>query len=157
LDGIADMSGLIYLEEDNVLYNLRIRYQKQQIYTYVASIMIAVNPFEELNVYGPEEMKKYRGTKRYQLRQLPPHCYSVAEESYQLLAKTAINQSMVICGESGSGKTESAKVFMRYLAEAAEKSEKKSDVSIEEQFLQANPVLEAFGNAQTNMNNNSSR
>jgi myosin heavy subunit len=161
LDGVGDMSKLIHLEEDNVVYNLQCRYNHDdypRIYTSMASVLIAVNPYESLPIYTPESMAQYRGQNRGKLGQLPPHCFAVAEEASQMLAKTGANQAMVICGESGSGKTETAKVFMRYLAshhDGATSDGKTS--SIEEQFLQANPVLESFGNAQTVMNNNSSR
>jgi myosin VI len=158
LDGIADMSQLVYLEEDNVLHNMRCRYDDQKIYTNVASILLAVNPYESLPIYSEDVMHEYRGKTRSELRASEPHCFAVAEKAYQLMAKFKQNQSMVICGESGSGKTETAKVFMRYLAHITGQDEEAGDAgTVEDQFLRSNPVLEAFGNAKTNLNNNSSR
>jgi len=107
------MSSLIYLEEDNVVHNLTIRYLRNEIYTYISSIMIAVNPYEKMTIYGnfaetvilvsrpgfklylctgEENMTKYRGLKRSDLMKMPPHCYAVAEEAYQMLAKSGVNQ-----------------------------------------------------------------
>ena len=162
MDGINDMAGLVYLEEGNIVHNLECRYVKKDIYTYIADIMVAVNPYEHVPLYTEDVMEQYKGKKRSALRQLPPHCYAIGEESYQLMAKTNVNQSMVICGESGSGKTETAKVFMKYLSHITHQAEgtgadDEFKMSIEQQFLEANPILEAFGNAKTIMNNNSSR
>lgn len=170
LDGVGDLSALTYLEEDNVVHNLLCRYSKTEVYSNVSNILIAINPYQSLPIYGAEWMIKFRGVKRQTRSTLSPHPYNVGEEAFQNLAKTSTNQSMVICGESGSGKTETAKLIMRYLAHTtapgqvtdvpdtdASAKAKSGVVGIEDQFLQANPILEAFGNAQTTMNNNSSR
>lgn len=156
------MSSLIYLEAPNVLHNLGCRYDKGEIYTSISKVLIAVNPYKELDVYGPDVIRKYRQAaadiKRRLKNDLPPHVFTVAQTSYFNLLKLQINQSMIVCGESGSGKTESAKHLMRYLAASS-----KGDVneegrpSIENQVLDANPILESFGNAKTVLNNNSSR
>lgn len=160
LDGAADMSSLIYLEEPNVVYNLRFRYSKNEIYTCISNILVAVNPYQRLPIYGPDIIQKYQNTSRHMRSQLPPHVYSVSESAYRNLVTSKTNQSMVVCGESGSGKTENAKKLMAYLAEATSKGDSNraaNEVSIEEQVLQANPILEAIGNAKTILNNNSSR
>lgn len=162
LDGVPEMSSLIYLEAPNVLHNLGCRYDKGEIYTSISKVLIAVNPYKDLDVYGPDVIRKYRQAaadiKRRLKNDLPPHVFTVAQTSYFNLLKLQINQSMIVCGESGSGKTESAKHLMRYLAASS-----KGDVSeegrpsIENQVLDANPILESFGNAKTVLNNNSSR
>jgi myosin heavy subunit len=160
-EGVPDLTSLSHLDEDEMLYQLQVRYDKQHIYTYVASILIAINPYEKLPIYDEFMMNQYRGASRAALTRLAPHCYAVAETAYQNLGRIGKNQSMVICGESGSGKTETAKVFMQYLAHVtkgqATHGADDTKVGVEDQFLQVNPILEAFGNATTNMNNNSSR
>jgi len=144
LDGVPEMSSLIYLEAPNVLHNLGCRYDKGEVYTSISKVLIAVNPYKELDVYGPDVIRKYRQAaadiKRRLKNDLPPHVFTVAQTSYFNLLKLQTNQSMIVCGESGSGKTESAKHLMRYLAASS-----KGDVSeegrpsIENQVLDANP------------------
>ena len=92
LDGVGDMSALTHLEEDNVVHNLFCRYAKKEIYTYVAEILVAVNPYEQLPLYGPDIMARYRSLKRAARLSVSPHCYATAEHAYQLLAKTSVNQ-----------------------------------------------------------------
>lgn len=165
LDGVPEMSALIHLEAPNVLHNLECRYKQGEIYTSISKVLIAINPYRSLDLYGPEVIQRYQQAasdmKRRLKSDLPPHVFTVAQTSYFNLVKLKMNQSMIVCGESGSGKTESAKHLMRYLA-ANSKSEERgmnsnSKVEIENQVLDANPILESFGNAKTVLNNNSSR
>eukprot|EP00457_Paulinella_chromatophora_P000230 gb/GEZN01000230.1/.p1 GENE.gb/GEZN01000230.1/~~gb/GEZN01000230.1/.p1 ORF type:complete len:1688 (+),score=369.98 gb/GEZN01000230.1/:254-5317(+) len=154
-DGMGDMTGLTFLDEPTMLHNMRFRFAKDFIYTAINKVICAVNPYQWLPVYAEETMAMYRGAR---LGALPPHVFALAERAFQQM-KRGKNQSMVCCGESGSGKTESTKLLMRYLAtaNAGNTVTGKTDTKVQAQVLQANPVLESFGNASTLMNNNSSR
>ena len=157
--GVEDMTRLNYLHEPALLNNLRHRFALDHIYTYTGKICIAVNPFNwavSKPLYAESLLVKYRAKE---FGQLPPHVYAIAEEGYQrILAASALgkqdNQSILVSGESGAGKTESVKVMMQYLAFVS----KSGDTNrVAEQVLASNPLLEAFGNARTLRNNNSSR
>nr|CAD7196596.1 unnamed protein product [Timema douglasi] len=152
--GIEDMIQLSDLNEASLLWNLKIRYDKELIYTYTGSILVAVNPYKMFDIYGLDMVKKYEGQI---LGTLPPHLFAVGSAAYSHLSKEGAtpveNQVVVISGESGSGKTESTKLVMQYLA-AVNKS---SSNVITEQILEASPLLESFGNAKTVRNDNSSR
>jgi len=165
LEGVPDMSALIYLEAPNILHNMEVRYKKDQIYTSISKVMIAVNPYKffPVDIYRPELIQEYRDNAKKIRQTLPPHVFSVSQAALFNMLKYQANQSMVVCGESGSGKTESAKQLMRYLA-YRDPRQKLDDTggrdksqNIEQQVLDANPILEAFGNAKTLLNNNSSR
>jgi len=156
LDGVQDMSNLIYLEGPNILHNLDVRYGRDEIYTSISKVLIAVNPYKQLGCYSPELIMQYRELATRRNTGLPSHVFSISQSAYYQMTKYGVNQSMIVCGESGSGKTETAKHLMRYLAysPASELDEK---VSIEKQVLDVNPILESIGNAKTLLNNNSSR
>ncbi|XP_050539166.1 unconventional myosin-XV isoform X10 [Daktulosphaira vitifoliae] len=147
-NGIEDMIQLNDLNEASLLWNLKIRYDKELIYTYTGSILVAVNPYKMYDMYGLDMVKKYEGQI---LGTLSPHLFAVGSAAYGMLSRG--NQVVVISGESGSGKTESTKLIMQYLA-AVNKS---SSNLITEQILEASPLLESFGNAKTVRNDNSSR
>ncbi|XP_065213017.1 unconventional myosin-XV isoform X2 [Planococcus citri] len=147
-NGIEDMIQLNDLNEASLLWNLKIRYEKELIYTYTGSILVAVNPYKMYDMYGLDMVKKYEGQI---LGTLPPHLFAIGSAAYSGLTKS--NQVVVISGESGSGKTESTKLVMQYLA-AVNKSPSNL---ITEQILEASPLLESFGNAKTVRNDNSSR
>ncbi|KAL8573674.1 hypothetical protein ACOMHN_007227 [Nucella lapillus] len=149
-EGIEDMINIGDLNETTILQNLRTRYGRDHIYTYIGSILVAVNPYRMFNIYGLDMVKRYEG---YQLGDLPPHLFAVASSSYSKMVKETQNQVLVISGESGSGKTESTKLVMQYLA-AVNRS---GSSLITEQILEATPLLESFGNAKTIRNDNSSR
>ena len=163
----TDMTALTHLEEPNMLYCLEHRYKRDEIYTNIAGVLVAVNPWKRIPIYTTEHMAKYRNQRRFE--HLPPHVFAVAERAYASLMSKGENQSMICCGESGSGKTESTKMLMRYLANIKEIGRDTAEdgssgdtsggkvSSVEEQVLMANPILEAFGNASTKMNHNSSR
>ena len=164
LAGVDDMSSLIYLEEPNVLENLDFRYGKHSIYTSVSNILVAVNPYQVYKeLYTLDLMTLYKTTEHNRSAAvtslLKPHIYLLGRQAFRDMIKTNRNQSLVICGESGSGKTESAKHMMRYLATSVvdNKCVSSEKGSISERVLAVNPILEAFGNAQTILNNNSSR
>ncbi|CAD5318997.1 unnamed protein product [Arabidopsis thaliana] len=182
--GVDDMTTLAYLHEPGVLQNLKSRYYIDEIYTYTGNILIAVNPFKQLpNLYNDHMMAQYKGAA---LGELSPHPFAVADAAYRCLPfnfevfllfhsslvdfcfdifvfclyrqmiNEGISQSILVSGESGAGKTETAKMLMKYLAKMGGRavSDRRT---VEDQVLESNPVLEAFGNAKTVKNNNSSR
>ncbi|ESQ50397.1 hypothetical protein EUTSA_v10001881mg [Eutrema salsugineum] len=152
--GVNDMTTLAYLHEPGVLQNLKSRYYIDEIYTYTGDILIAVNPFKQLeNLYGDHMIAHYKGVP---FGALNPHPFAVADAAYRQMINEGISQSILVSGESGAGKTETAKMLMKYLAKMGGRavSDRRT---VEDQVLESNPVLEAFGNAKTVRNNNSSR
>ncbi|XP_075553349.1 myosin heavy chain 95F jaguar isoform X3 [Dermacentor variabilis] len=148
---VDDNCALIYLNEATLFNNIKVRYNKDKIYTYVANILIAVNPYFEMpRLYSSETIGKYQGKS---LGVLPPHVFAIADKAFRDMKVLKQSQSIIVSGESGAGKTESTKYILRYLCE----SWGSHAGPIEQRILEANPVLEAFGNAKTMRNNNSSR
>ncbi|XP_041951238.1 myosin VIa isoform X1 [Alosa sapidissima] len=147
---VEDNCSLMYLNEATLLNNVRVRYSKDRIYTYVANILIAVNPYVDLpKLYSPETIQQYRGRS---LGTLPPHVYAIADKAYRDMKVLKMSQSIIVSGESGAGKTENTKFVLRYLTTSYGTGQ-----DIDERIVEANPLLEAFGNAKTVRNNNSSR
>ncbi|KAG6511827.1 hypothetical protein ZIOFF_029905 [Zingiber officinale] len=154
LGGVDDMTKLAYLNEPGVLYNLSRRYALNEIYTYTGSILIAVNPFTKLShLYNGHMMEQYKGAR---LGELSPHVYAVADASYRAMMREKCSQSILVSGESGAGKTETTKLIMQYLTHVGGRAAM-DDRTVEQQVLESNPLLEAFGNAKTIRNDNSSR
>ncbi|XP_070580048.1 myosin heavy chain, striated muscle-like isoform X2 [Ptychodera flava] len=158
---IEDMAALTFLNEAGVLYNLKQRYFAGLIYTYSGLFCVAINPYRRLPIYTEKVVMLYKGKRR---NEMPPHVYSVADNAYHDMLQDHENQSMLITGESGAGKTENTKKVIQYFANIASSSAgKEKDQSgqkkanLEDQVIQANPPLEAFGNAKTIRNDNSSR
>lgn len=152
LVGQNDLTTLSYLHEPGVLYNLRVRFcERQIIYTYCGIILVAINPYADLPLYGPNIIRAYRG---HAMGELEPHIFALSEEAYTKLERENCNLSIVVSGESGAGKTVSAKYAMRYFA-AVGGSE--SETQVERKVLASSPIMEAFGNAKTTRNDNSSR
>ncbi|PHU13460.1 Myosin-14 [Capsicum chinense] len=152
--GVDDMTKLAYLHEPGVLHNLKTRYDINEIYTYTGNILIAVNPFRRLpHLYDNHMMAQYKGAT---FGELSPHPFAVADVAYRLMIDEGVSQSILVSGESGAGKTESTKQLMRYLAYMGGRAAAEGR-TVEQQVLESNPVLEAFGNAKTVRNNNSSR
>jgi len=148
---VDDNCGLMYLNEATLLNNVRLRYAKDKIYTYVANILIAVNPYFELkNLYSEATIKSYEGKS---LGTLPPHVFAIADKAFRDMKTLKQSQSVIVSGESGAGKTESTKYILKYMLY----NFGKQAGSLEQKILNANPILEAFGNAKTRRNNNSSR
>ncbi|XP_010557555.1 PREDICTED: myosin-1-like [Tarenaya hassleriana] len=146
LDGVDDLMQLSYLNEPSVLYDLQYRYNQDMIYTKAGPILVAVNPFKEVPLYGNRYIQGYRN------RSIEgPHVYAIADTAIREMIRDEVNQSIIISGESGAGKTETAKIAMQYLAAHGGGS------GIEYEILKTNPILEAFGNAKTLRNDNSSR
>ncbi|XP_020405108.1 myosin-17 isoform X1 [Zea mays] len=153
-DGVDDMTRLSYLHEPGVLDNLAVRYAKNIIYTYTGNILIAINPFQRLpNLVDARTMEKYKGAN---LGDLDPHVFAIADVSYRQMINEGKSNSILVSGESGAGKTETTKLLMGYLAYLGGRSGT-GERTVEQQVLESNPVLEAFGNAKTVRNNNSSR
>ncbi|KAJ1281299.1 hypothetical protein BS78_04G295700 [Paspalum vaginatum] len=148
------MTKLTYLNEPGVLYNLKKRYALNEIYTYTGSILIAVNPFTRLpHLYNEYMMEQYKGVR---LGELSPHVFAVADASYRAMVNESRSQSILVSGESGAGKTETTKLIMQYLTFVGGRAAL-DDRTVEQQVLESNPLLEAFGNAKTVRNDNSSR
>ncbi|KMS98094.1 hypothetical protein BVRB_4g095730 [Beta vulgaris subsp. vulgaris] len=152
--GVDDMTKLSYLHEPGVIQNLRTRYELNEIYTYTGNILIAINPFQRLpHLYDSHMMQQYKGAP---LGELSPHVFAVADVAYRAMINEGKSNSILVSGESGAGKTETTKMLMRYLAYLGGRSATEGR-TVEQQVLESNPVLEAFGNAKTVRNNNSSR
>ncbi|GFR76566.1 unconventional myosin-IXb [Elysia marginata] len=154
IDGkeFPDLCSLPDLNEHTLLHNLKTRFNQKNIYTYVGTILIAVNPFKFFPIYNPKYVSMYQNTP---LGELPPHIFAVADAAYHSMLREKKNQCIVISGESGSGKTESTNLLLHHLTALSHKGLHGSGV--EQTILGAGPVLEAFGNAKTVHNNNSSR
>ncbi|EPY86763.1 myosin-13 [Camelus ferus] len=160
-DKIEDMAMMTHLHEPGVLYNLKERYAAWMIYTYSGLFCVTINPYKWLPVYNPEVVAAYRGKKR---QEAPPHIFSISDNAYQFMLTDRDNQSILITGESGAGKTVNTKRVIQYFATIAVTGDKKKEQqsgkmqgTLEDQIIQANPLLEAFGNAKTVRNDNSSR
>ncbi|XP_077289711.1 myosin heavy chain isoform X11 [Arctopsyche grandis] len=154
-----DMSNLTYLNDASVLHNLKQRYYHQLIYTYSGLFCVAINPYKRFPVYTNRCAKLYRGKRR---AEVPPHIFAISDGAYVNMLTNHENQSMLITGESGAGKTENTKKVIAYFATVGASTTKKEDPNVkkgnlEDQVVQTNPVLEAFGNAKTVRNDNSSR
>ncbi|XP_069012393.1 myosin-1-like [Embiotoca jacksoni] len=161
-DKIEDMAMMTHLNEAAVLFNLKERYAAWMIYTYSGLFCVTVNPYKALPVYKQEVVVAYRGKKR---QEAPPHIFSISDNAYQSMLTDRENQSILITGESGAGKTVNTKRVIQYFATIAGSADRKKDAAstgklqgnLEDQIISANPLLEAFGNAKTVRNDNSSR
>ncbi|XP_057216425.1 unconventional myosin-Vb isoform X1 [Triplophysa rosa] len=152
LVGENDLTALSYLHEPAVLYNLKVRFlESNHIYTYCGIVLVAINPYEQLQIYGEEVINAYSGQN---MGDMDPHIFAVAEEAYKQMARDEKNQSIIVSGESGAGKTVSAKYAMRFFATVGGSA---SDTNVEEKVLASSPIMEAIGNAKTTRNDNSSR
>ena len=150
-----DMVNLTFLNDASVFWNLKTRYQAKMIHTYSGLFVVVVNPYKRYPLYTHRVAKIYLGKRR---NECPPHLWAIAETAYRGMLNNSKNQAMLITGESGAGKTENTKKVITYLAMVATSS-KKSDkkVSLEDQIVATNPILESYGNAKTSRNDNSSR
>ncbi|KAK2453781.1 myosin [Trifolium repens] len=146
LDGVDDLMQLSYLNEPSVLYDLQYRYNQNMIYTKAGPVLVAINPFKKVPLYGNNYIEAYKRKATES-----PHVYAITDRAIREMIRDEVNQSIIISGESGAGKTETAKIAMQYLAALGGGS------GIEYEILKTNPILEAFGNAKTLRNDNSSR
>ncbi|XP_026567535.1 myosin-10-like isoform X2 [Pseudonaja textilis] len=162
---VEDMAELTCLNEASVLHNLKDRYYSGLIYTYSGLFCVVINPYKNLPIYTEQIVEMYRGKKRHEM---PPHIYAISETAYRSMLQDREDQSILCTGESGAGKTENTKKVIQYLAHVASSHKARKDHNVptsspasygelEHQLLQANPILEAFGNAKTVKNDNSSR
>lgn len=168
-----DMASLTYLNEPSVINTLKIRYHDDKIYTYSGLFLVAINPYKTLNIYNKDFVHLYRSSRQklatkqvddlsgqsINIRNISkPHIFSISEEAYQYLLRDSQDQSILVTGESGAGKTENTKKVIQYILDAStsDKSRKRAS-KLEQQILEANPILESFGNATTVRNLNSSR
>ncbi|XP_012267747.2 unconventional myosin-Va isoform X2 [Athalia rosae] len=152
LIGENNLTSLSFLHEPAVLYNLQVRFQRHCIYTYCGIVLVAFNPYNELPIYGNDTIWAYRGQA---MGDLEPHIFAVAEEAYTKLERETHDQSIIVSGESGAGKTVSAKYAMRYFATVGGSSS--TETQVEKKVLASSPIMEAIGNAKTTRNDNSSR
>uniref|UniRef100_A0A4W3JVA0 Myosin VC n=1 Tax=Callorhinchus milii TaxID=7868 RepID=A0A4W3JVA0_CALMI len=152
LVGENDLTALSYLHEPAVLHNLRVRFvDSKLIYTYCGIILVAINPYKQVPIYGDAIIHAYSGQN---MGDMDPHIFAVSEEAYKQMARNNKNQSIIVSGESGAGKTVSARYAMRYFATVSKSSSK---ACVEDKVLASNPITEAIGNAKTTRNDNSSR
>merc|ERR1712066_919644 len=155
---IEDMADLTYLNDASVFHNLDVRFKAKLIYTYSGLFCIVVNPYKRYPIYTPTCVKLYLGKRR---NEVPPHLWAITETAYRNMLTNVKNQSMLITGESGAGKTENTKKVIAYLAAVAVPPKKKGadekKVSLEDQIVATNPILESYGNTKTSRNDNSSR
>ncbi|XP_045141211.1 unconventional myosin-X-like [Echinops telfairi] len=157
--GVDDMATLTELHAGSIMYNLFQRYRRNQIYTYIGSIIASVNPYKPLpGLYERATMEQY---SRHHLGDIPPHIFAVANECYRCLWKRQDSQCILISGESGAGKTESTKLILKFLSvtsqQSVESSSQETTSCVERAILESSPIMEAFGNAKTVYNSNSSR
>jgi myosin-1 len=151
---VDDLVLLDDVSEAAIVSNLKATSKDDRIYTWIGPVLVSVNPFRSIpGLYTPELIRKYRNRYPWELA---PHVFAVAEDTYRALMNSHLDQCILITGESGAGKTEAAKKVMEYVA-AVSPMAAQSDINIKDRLLQSNPVLEAFGNAKTIRNNNSSR
>ena len=170
-EGIEDMMNLNELNHATLLFNMKQRYNRDEIFTFVGATLLIINPFKKIpNILTDEKIKEYLSiitadNMLQRKKELDPHIYSVAATAFRQLKENKQKQAIVISGESGAGKTESAKIAMKFLTalsslsptHSEEHKVEEGEVSIEQKILNCNPVLESFGNAKTVRNNNSSR
>ncbi|XP_048849763.1 unconventional myosin-Ig isoform X2 [Brienomyrus brachyistius] len=161
---MAELEGLEYGKSDFILLdevtmeqfmeNLKLRFEKGRIYTFIGEVVVSVNPYRQLDIYGKEAVEAYRGRELYEN---PPHLFAVADAAYKAMKMKAKDTCIVISGESGAGKTEASKYIMQYIAAITNPNQRAEVESVKNVLLKSNCVLEAFGNAKTNRNDNSSR
>jgi myosin heavy subunit len=156
---IENLIELHSLTESSVLHLLRSRFHQEKIYTFVSNILISVNPFQSLPIYGTETIQLYHQQNQSENMHstLPPHIYALSERAYQTLFTSNTSQSIIISGESGAGKTESIKHILRYIASVSRRhGTQEVSSTIQDKIVEANPLMEAFGNSTTSRNNNRS-
>ena len=150
-----DMANLTYLNDASVFHNLEVRFKARLIYTYSGLFCVVVNPYKRFPIYTQSVVKIYLGKRR---NEVPPHLWAITETAYRNMLLNTKDQSMLITGESGAGKTENTKKVITYLALVAASGKKQAKkVSLEDQIVATNPILESYGNAKTSRNDNSSR
>ncbi|KAK3589621.1 hypothetical protein CHS0354_043081 [Potamilus streckersoni] len=152
--GIGDFVLLREVTHEAFLENLRLRYEKNRIYTYIGEVVVSVNPYKTVDIYNQTYVDHYKGRELYER---PPHIFALADSAYKTMKRKSRDTCIVISGESGSGKTEASKIIMRYISAVTNVSGRKEVERVKDVLIKSNVILEAFGNAKTNRNDNSSR
>ncbi|XP_063780654.1 unconventional myosin-Ig [Pseudophryne corroboree] len=152
--GKADFVLLDNVTIEDFMANLKHRFERGRIYTYIGEVVVSVNPYKAMDLYGKEMIENYRGRELYER---PPHLYAIADAAYKAMKRRAKDTCIVISGESGAGKTEASKYIMQYIAAITNPTQREEVERVKNVLLKSNCVLEAFGNAKTNRNDNSSR
>ncbi|CAF0752373.1 unnamed protein product [Brachionus calyciflorus] len=152
--GVGDFVLLDNINIDEFMKNLKLRFDKNKIYTYIGEVVVSVNPYKQLDIYGQEYVRQYKGREIFER---PPHIFAIAESAYKVMKRQVKDSCIVISGESGSGKTEASKIILKYISEVTNLSGKQDIEKVKNILLQSNNILECFGNARTNRNDNSSR
>ncbi|XP_076437285.1 unconventional myosin-Id-like [Babylonia areolata] len=152
--GIGDFVLLHEVTLDGFMDNLKLRFEKGKIYTYIGEVVVSVNPYRTMDMYGKSFVEQYRGREIYER---PPHIFALADAAYKTMKRQARDTCIVISGESGSGKTEASKIIMRYIAAVTNVGGQREVERVKDVLILTNIILEAFGNAKTNRNDNSSR
>nr|XP_023508804.1 unconventional myosin-Id isoform X5 [Equus caballus] len=152
--GKADFVLMDTVSMPEFMANLRLRFEKGRIYTFIGEVVVSVNPYKSLNIYGRDTVEQYKGRELYER---PPHLFAIADAAYKAMKRRSKDTCIVISGESGAGKTEASKYIMQYIAAITNPSQRAEVERVKNMLLKSNCVLEAFGNAKTNRNDNSSR
>ncbi|XP_016787509.2 unconventional myosin-Id isoform X12 [Pan troglodytes] len=152
--GKADFVLMDTVSMPEFMANLRLRFEKGRIYTFIGEVVVSVNPYKLLNIYGRDTIEQYKGRELYER---PPHLFAIADAAYKAMKRRSKDTCIVISGESGAGKTEASKYIMQYIAAITNPSQRAEVERVKNMLLKSNCVLEAFGNAKTNRNDNSSR
>ncbi|XP_055542171.1 unconventional myosin ID [Wyeomyia smithii] len=152
--GVQDFVLLDVITMDNFMDNLRKRFKAGKIYTYIGEVCISMNPYREMNIYGPEQVSRYKGRELFENS---PHIFAIADAAYRVLKQRNQDTCIMISGESGAGKTEASKIIMKYIAAVTNQNKQNDIERVKNVLIQSNAILECFGNAKTNRNDNSSR
>ncbi|CAH1988239.1 unnamed protein product [Acanthoscelides obtectus] len=152
--GVGDFVLLDKIDLDSFMKNLQLRFKNGKIYTYIGEVCVSVNPYKTMNIYGQDYVEQYKGRELFEN---PPHIFAIADSSHKVMKQQGRDTCIVISGESGSGKTEASKIIMKYIAAVTNQGGQKEIERVKNVLIQSNSILEAFGNAKTNRNDNSSR
>lgn len=152
--GKGDFVLLDEITKEAFMKNLKLRFQKERIYTYIGEVLVSVNPYKTLNIFGNDKIQEYKMREMYER---PPHIFALADAAYRTMKRRSEDTCIVISGESGAGKTEASKVIMKYISAVTNLTKQSEVERVKDILLKSNAILESFGNAKTNRNDNSSR